>query len=97
MAWTVGSVYVLCIDKEFYYVLGVGGTFLVELLRHNIVHFVLKAWNLAHLCIFFMLNHLRKGHNLIGHSFGRNLHKSNMAAAVSHEKCLCGPFVYGNI
>ena len=27
MAWTVGSVYVLCIDKEFYYVLGMGGTF----------------------------------------------------------------------
>ena len=31
------------------------------------------------------MNHLRKGHNLIGHPFGRNLHKSNMAATVSHE------------
>ena len=46
---------------------------------------------------FFMLNHLRKGHKLIGHSFGRNLHKSNMAATVSHGKCICGPCVYRNI
>ena len=28
----------------------------------------------------YILNHLRKAHKLIGHSFGRNLHKSNMAA-----------------
>ena len=26
---------------------------IVMLLRHNIVHFVLKALNLAHLCIFY--------------------------------------------
>ena len=44
-----------------------------------------------------MLNHLRKGHNLIGHLFGRNLHKSNMAATVSHEKYICSPFVYRKI
>ena len=44
-----------------------------------------KSMKFGTLMYFFMMNHLRKGHNLIGHPFGRNLHKSNMTAIVNHE------------
>ena len=56
---------------------------IVELLRPqkgpSCAHCV-KSMKFGTFMYFYMLNHLRKGHKLIGHSSGRNLHKSNMAA-----------------
>ena len=58
-----------------------------------------KSMKFGTLMYFDMLNHLRKGHKLIGHSFGHNLHKSNMAATCPEialyfkHSCICYIFM----
>ena len=75
---------------------------IVELLRPpkgpSCAHCV-KSMKFGTLMYFYMLNHLRKGHKLIGHPFGRNLHKSNMADTCQEigqyfkHACICYIFM----
>ena len=58
-----------------------------------------KSMKFGTLMYLYMLNDLRKGHKLIGHSFGRNLHKRNMAATCQEialyfkHACICYIFM----